>query len=103
MKTKKILLPVVALFISALAFGQKSNANGQYKAKSKTHQQGEVKKESARVNGATKANANANVNAQRNANANSVLNGTGTARTKYKARVNQSDAGRRKYNRKKAE
>jgi hypothetical protein len=85
MKTMKILLPVAALFISALAFGQK-NGNSRHKEE-KSYQSGSVKRAEARANGSVQANAHANENAQRNANENSVLNGTGTVRTKYKAKT----------------
>lgn len=92
MKTIKILLPAAALFVSALAFGQKTNSTHSKKYENRTGNPTE-----ARVNGAVNANAHANENAQRNANENSVLNGSTSVKTKYKARVNRSDSDKRKY------
>ncbi len=78
MKTIKILLPVAALFVSALAFGQNGNGNSRVKVSTTTttHRNGSVKSNEARVNGSINSNSHANQNAQRNANENSVLNGT---------------------------
>jgi hypothetical protein len=98
MKTIKFLLPVAALFISAIAFGQKANTHRVEKLNSKTYKSSADRRESARVNGVTNANEHANANAQRNANENSVLNGTTTtAKTKYKVKNKRTDADKRKY------
>jgi hypothetical protein len=96
MKTVKILMPVAALFISAIAFGQKSN--GQQKRSTKTQESSVSKKYEARTNGAVNANANANTNAQQNANENSVLNGTTTyAGKKYKTKDKTYYTSKKKY------
>ena len=101
MKTIKLLLPVAALFISAIAFGQRNNANRPDKQHAKTYQSTD-RRETARVNGSVNANEHANVNAQRNANENSVLNGTTvTTRTKYKVKQKSTVADKRKYGSKK--
>jgi hypothetical protein len=98
MKTIKILLPVAAMLISAIAFGQRNNGNRVEKQHSKVYKSNTDRRESARVNGAVNANEHANANAQRNANENSVLNGTTTTtKTKYKVKHKSTDADKRKY------
>ncbi len=96
MKTRKILLPFAALFISALAFGQ--NGHAKVKTTSTTHHE---RREVARVNGSINANAHANENAQRNANENSVLNGTASVKTNYPLKKIHSNHGKRKHGKKK--
>lgn len=81
MKTSKILLPLAALFVSALAFGQNGNSGNRVKVTTTTTTH--TKANNSRVNGSSNANARANENAQRNANENSVLNGTPGVKTKY--------------------
>ena len=94
----KFLLPVAAMFISAIAFGQRSNGNRLDKQHTKVYKSNTESRESARVNGAVNANEHANVKAQQNANENSVLNGTTTrAKTKYKVKQKLNDADKRKY------
>ena len=98
MKTIRFLLPVAALFISAIAFGQK-NTHRQDRQTTKPYHSTE-KRDRARVNGVLNANEHANENAQRNANENSVLNGTtttATTKTKYKKKSKLTDADKRKY------
>jgi hypothetical protein len=102
MKTIKFLLPVAAMFVSAIAFGQKSNQNRMEKQNAKAYHSSTDRRETARVNGAVNANEHANANAQRNANENSVLNGTTTTtKTKYKVKNKRTDADKRKYGNKK--
>ena len=101
MKTKKILLPLAALFFSAIAFGQRNNPNRSEKQHVKTAQTID-RRETARVNGSVNANEHANVREQQNANQNSVLNGTTTTtKTKHKVKYKKQDADKRKYGTKK--
>ena len=94
MKTVKMILPVAALFISALAFGQKSNKSSHSKLQDRNYQ-ATNKKQEARTNGATNANQHANTNAQQRANENSVLNGTTTTTTKSKYTKRKSGTKRK--------
>ena len=97
MKTVKMILPLAALFISALAFGQKPTSKGQIKQQERSYQNTDVRREPARTNGVENANQHANARAQQKANENSVLNGTSTTKTKYKSKYRKSDLDKRKY------
>ena len=102
MKTIKILLPVAALFVSAVAFGQKNSNHRLEKQNARAYQKDVSRRDAARTNGVVNANEHANENAQRNANENSVLNGaTTTTKTKYKVKHKSTDADKRKYGTKK--
>ena len=101
MKTIKILLPIAALFISALAFGQRTHAYKHERQNQKSVHSHTDRRERARVNGAINANENASANAQHHANENSVLNGTTTTETKYKIKRKSTDADKRNYGSKK--
>jgi hypothetical protein len=100
MKTIKLLLPVAALFISAIAFGQKSNGHQKKNNQTSTYSTGEDKREQARTNGTINANANANERAKARANENSVLNESGTTQRKYKTKGRTNSSVKRTYARK---
>jgi len=100
MKTMKLLLPVAALFISAVAFGQKSNGHQKKNMQANTYSTSEERREQARINGTVNANANANERARARANENSVLNQSGTTQRKYKAKVKSNSGVKRSYARK---
>lgn len=97
MKTIKILLPVAALFISAVAFGQKSNGHQKKNTQVNTYSSGEERREQARINGTVNANANANERARIRANEHSVLNHSGTSYRTYKTKAKSNNGVKRSY------
>ncbi len=100
MKTIKLLLPVAALFITAVAFAQKSNGHQKKNTQVNTYSSSEERREQASVNGTVNANANANERAQARANENSVLNQSGTTQRKFKTKVKSNNGVKRSYTRK---
>ena len=105
MKTLKVLLPVAALLVSALAFGQKSNSKGHSKADgstkvhTRTNKSTSERRDEARINGTVTANTHASERAKSRVNENSAIDGSGT---KVKSKAYHSAGDKRKYSRKKS-
>lgn len=106
MKTLKFLLPVAALFVSAIAFGQKGNNKAQSRTDGSTKVHTRTKqsttsdrRDEARMNGTITSNTHASERAKSRANENAAFDGSGTY-TKTKA--NRSSGDKRKYGKKKS-
>ena len=101
MKTIKFLLPIAALFVSAVAFGQKSNAkaNSSSKAQEKTSQSTSGKRDEARTVGTMTSNTHASARAKSRANENAAFD---DYRTQVKPKASSSAGDKRKNGKKKS-
>jgi hypothetical protein len=99
MKTVKILLPIAALFMSAFAFGQKSNgkANGTLKVHEKERQSSSERRDQARITGTMTSNTHASARAKSRANENAAFD---DSRTNFRTKTDRPAGDKRKKGRK---